>query len=177
MTDETPSPAPQSRRRKKTPPQQGPWPIAVAMKVLERYGVSTLALGALGWYAATYMVNPLVAAAKASMESVSEKVGKIEEVFRESERLERDQSARATAAIETIRTEISAHRQQAVELRDGLLSKILDAQSKQFSEHQGDMERLFRESLRREDQCELPGPAPGVFVGPEGAKPGKGGGG
>lgn len=142
--------APKERSRRSSEGQ--PWPVAAALHVLERYGVSTLALGALAWFTATYMIRPLVGAATASMESVAEKVGQIEEIFRESERMERDQAARATAAIETIKTEISAHRQQAVEMRDGLLSRVLDAQSREFARNRGDMERILRESLHREDR-------------------------
>lgn len=167
MTDEaTPSPAPKRRRKAVT---VGPWPVAAAFQVLERYGVSTLALIALAWFTAHYMIRPLVDAAKASMESVADKVGAIEEIFRESERIERDQSVRSTAAIEAIKTEIAIHRQQAAEMRDGVLVKMLDAQSKAFSNHEAQMERLLRESLRNDGaDCELPpGRFRGIFVGPD----------
>ena len=172
MTDEpTPSPAPKRRRKAAVP--VGPWPVSIGMRVLEKYGISTLALIALAYFTAMYMVHPLVDSARTSMESVAEKVGAIEAIFKESERLERDQSVRSTAAIEAIRTEISVHRQQAVELRDTLLGKILDAQSKEFRSHEATMERLLRDAVRGDpDQCEFPqGGLKGIIVGPEQSAP------
>lgn len=177
MTDEaTPSPAPKRRRKAVS---VGPWPVAAAFQVLERYGVSTLALIALAWFTAHYMIRPLVDAAKASMESVADKVGAIEEIFRESERIERDQSARSTTAIEAIRTEIAIHRQQAAEMRDGILGKILDAQARQFANHEASMERMLREASRDDGaQCEFPpGDVKGVLAAPVSGPPPKNGGG
>ena len=172
MTDEsTPSPAPKRRRKAAGP--VGPWPVSMGMRVLEKYGISTLALIALAWFTATYMIRPLVDSARSSMESVAEKVGAIESIFRESERLERDQSARSTAAIEALKTEISVHRQQAAELRDTLLAKILDAQPKELRSHEATMERLLRDAVRGDsDQCEFPqGSLKGIVVGPEKSAP------
>lgn len=168
MTDEsTPSPAP--KRRRKAAGALGPWPVSMGMRVLEKYGISTLALIALAWFTATYMIRPLVDSARASMESVAEKVGEIEVIFRESEKLEREQSARSTAAIEAIKTEISIHRQQAAELRDTMLGKFLDAQAKEFRGHEATMERILRDAIRGErDQCDFPsGSVRGIAVGPE----------
>jgi hypothetical protein len=138
---------PQSSGRRTRQASSGPWQVMAGMKVLDRYGVSTLALIALGLFTAFYVVQPLVETARASMESVATGVTKIEEVFKASEQINREHSIRATTAIEGIKTEIAVHRQQAVDLRDGLLSKILSAQEKEFAKHQHEMELLFRNAL------------------------------
>ena len=167
-------PAPPAKRRSREEAPAGPWPVAASLQILERYGISTLALIALAWFTATTLINPLVKTAQSSMESVAEKVGKIEEIFKASERINREHSIRATTAIEGIKTEISIHRQQAVEMRDGLLAKILAAQEREFSQHQSDMERILRDALIQGGvECDFP---PGVkgIVGNESDKPGGG---
>ncbi len=175
MSDESSNqPAAPSKRRSREDAPAGPWPVAASFQVLERYGISTLALIALAWFTATTLITPLVETAKKSMESVSEKVGKIEEIFKASEQINREHSIRATTAIEGIKTEISIHRQQAVEMRDSLLQKILAAQEREFSEHQSDMERILRDALIQGGvDCDFP---PGVkgIVGNESDKPGGG---
>ena len=173
MSDES-SPVTPGKRRHRQPSSSGPWPVAASFKILERYGISTLALIALAWFTATTLIKPLVETAKDSMKSVAEKVGKIEEIFKASEQINREHSIRATTAIEGIKTEISIHRQQAVEMRDSLLAKILAAQEREFGKHQSDMERILRDALIQGGvDCDFP---PGVkgIVGNESDKPGGG---
>ena len=175
MTDEHQSPpAASGKRRHRQPASSGPWPVAASLKILERYGISTLALIALAWFTATTLITPLVETAKDSMQSVAEKVGKIEEIFKASEQINREHSIRATTAIEGIKTEIAIHRQQAMELRDGLLSKILAAQEREFGKHQSDMERILREALIQGGvECDFPPSTKGI-VGNEPEKQGGG---
>ena len=93
------------------------------------------------------------------MESVASGVNRIEEIFKKSEEINREHFIRSTTAIEGIKTEISVHRQQAVDLRDGLLSKMLSAQEKEFAKHQHDMELLFRNALLQSGiDCDLTTP-------------------
>lgn len=110
MTEPTVS---KKRRRSRSSPGTV---YGLALRVMDRHGLSALLLAGGSYWAAQYVFHPLVDATRESMSLTSSSVKEMEDLFRAAEVHRVEQSARVTKAVEDLSREMQASRQHREEL-------------------------------------------------------------